>query len=715
MSVVIPPAAPATDQPANSVQPLRFVVAPHIVQDLGINLYTSLSRVLVEFVANAHDADATSITIAMDKAAIDQARRGISAAFRYDVKMFEIEKKPYHPLEERTLPPALQIVIEDNGHGMSRTDLQDKYLHAGRRRREEEKAVRSPKGRVLMGRKGLGKLAGFGVARVMTLISRAAGEAHATKITLDYAELIRQRDTKDISIPETTLEDGGNLPATGGTRIILTHLFYSGTGNRMDTVENEIGDHFGQIDPEDFAVRLNGQPVEPTPRNLVFAWPEPDQPIDRMIDKEILIEDGRSLKFKYRMRFTARGEALNAKERGVRVYAHRRLAAIASLLQADTNMHGFRMTDYLDGVVIADFIDDQPADYIATDRQGLRWDTPLLQPMYEFLSAEIKEACKQRQKRLDDDAPAVVVGDAWTKQEIESAGLSKRHEKLAYRIASTLESVFKKGVGDNEYKTYLPPIVRGLGHGGVLTAISKMAAQERPDLHAVAVQITKLTAEELDHFLSVMRGRLDGITALKKICEAVDFKKSNNEGELHALFNQCPWLIDPTFFEFLATNQTEESVYQRLAKDLQIGAFVPSDYDPTAKSEVEEFGRNLRPDLVFLLGNVSLSRLVIVELKAPNTPLYGEHYRQLQDYVLQAEEFLRRKAPDSPCSVSGILIGSMPDASSKAKDVRWLFAEIEKTRNIGQCRVYDILHVLRRTEDAHREILEAEKRVGAQG
>ncbi len=42
---------------------LTFKVAPHIVEDLGLNLYTTLARVLVEFVANAYDADSPHVDL----------------------------------------------------------------------------------------------------------------------------------------------------------------------------------------------------------------------------------------------------------------------------------------------------------------------------------------------------------------------------------------------------------------------------------------------------------------------------------------------------------------------------------------------------------------------------------------------------------------------------------------------------------------------------
>ena len=58
------------DAASPATSPLKFVVAPHIVQDLGLNLYTTVAKVLVEFVANAYDADAKSVTVHLDKGQI---------------------------------------------------------------------------------------------------------------------------------------------------------------------------------------------------------------------------------------------------------------------------------------------------------------------------------------------------------------------------------------------------------------------------------------------------------------------------------------------------------------------------------------------------------------------------------------------------------------------------------------------------------------------
>lgn len=687
-----------------SLEPLKFKVAPHIVQDLGFNLYTNLPRVLVEFVANAYDADSPYAKVRLDNHEIEKARKVIKAEWECEKKKAPKTGKKVDRLAERVLPDQCQIVIEDAGIGMSRQDLQDKFLVAGRRRRKDDQKGRTEAGRILMGRKGLGKLAGFGIAQLITIISRARDETTLTKIVLDYNELITVTDTNEIPISETTLEELEGFPEHG-TWIVLSRLLYEAMGSRLSTIEHRVGDHFAQIDPKDFRIELNGTIVKATPRKHVYGWPNPELPVDQVVKGSFSTEDGSTYEFHYRLRFVEDRAALEARERGVRVYAHRRLATAPELLGADTNMHGFRMTDYLDGVVYADFIDDQPEDYIATDRQSLRWESPLLAPMYELLSREIKNACYHRQIARDKEKQEEVKEDDFTRKEIEKAELSRREQKAAYRIAAAISSLHKKGYEDEGYRAQFTEVMGGLGRGEILTTLAELAKQENPDLDRVVAQVTRLTAAELDGFYKYVKGRINGIEALRKIVVSVDFKKTKNEDQLHELLNNCPWLIDVTFFEFLTSNQSEKTVFRQLEKVLEIGRETPPDYDASVPDEADPGGRNLRPDLVFLLGNGTLNRLVVTELKAPNTPLYGDHYRQLQKYVRDAKKWLRQRDMRN-VTVEGILIGSFGPIDSKANEVEWLQEEIEKTRNQGECRVFGIDVLLERAEQVHKGLLE---------
>ncbi len=235
--------------------------------------------------------------------------------------------------------------------------------------------------------------------------------------------------------------------------MVLTNLLYDPLKSRTSTIEGEIADYFSLIDPSEFAIKMNGKHVAPLQREHVYAWPEPDTLlIEDYVEKTLPREGGGEIEFRYRIRFTGKDQALGAEDRGIRVYAHKRLAATPSLLGADANMHGFRQTDYMDGIVHADFIDDEPSDYIATDRESLRWESPLLSDMYDFLSKEIKEACKQYQNLRDVDAPKIVHKDSWTKTEVGKYDFSAKDRKLAMSFAATLEKSCKRSVKDPIYR-----------------------------------------------------------------------------------------------------------------------------------------------------------------------------------------------------------------------------------------------------------------------
>lgn len=434
--------------------------------------------------------------------------------------------------------------------------------------------------------------------------------------------------------------------------------------------------------PSEFVIKMNGKKVEPLKREHAYAWPEPDTlPIGEFVEKKLPRESGGEITFRYRIRFTGEKQALDAEQRGVRVYARGRLASTPSLLNADTNMHGFRMTDYMDGVVHADFIDDEPADYIATDRASLRWESPLLSDVYDFLSAEIKEACKRYQSTRDSRLPTVVENDPFTQREFAKNDFSAKDRSLASKFALTLAKACKRSVSDPVYTNTLPQLLKGIGHGGILTAISALSAQEVPNLDEVVRELVRLSRDELDLFSGSVKARLKGIAALKKIVEHVDFKAKRNEKTIQKLFEECRWLVDPTYTQFLvAADVTLDTVYGRLARELGIGNFAP-------------VGDKKEPDLVFLLGNDAMRKIVIVELKASNVELDAGHLNQLEYYMHRAAEWL--EGQNKPGFViHGHLIGTRAAADSKSPEVVTLRGRIKHAGPETPWRVRDYLEVL---------------------
>jgi len=670
---------------SQAADPLRFRVAPHIIQDFGLNLYSDLSRVLVEYIANAYDADATYANVLMDKEEIDKQRNLIKKQFEVAKQEAENNNRPedLKSLEEWALPDEFTIIIQDDGCGMARDDLDSKFLIAGRRRRQADGEMRSAGGRILMRRKGLGKLAGFGAAKEIVVITRNKAGSKLTQITLSFDDLIADPTATAIEVPEETIDLWEGFPDTG-TRIILRKLLYGPLKTRLDTIERRAASYFWQVEQEDFILKINGDPVDPEQPNFAYAWPDPDEPLLNLSEGSYVTEDGIEHTFKYRLRFVADRQALGASERGIRVYCHNRLASAPSLLKADTNMHGFRMTDYLDGVVYADFIDDQENDYIATDRQSLRWESPLLQPLFEKLSEYITLACAARQKVRDQEKEDKVRDDEFTNSIIDKADLTKKETEAAYKIARALASLHKQGLDDGGYKEQFKEVVEAVGRGDIVATLANFAAHDDPELKKVVAEIAKLTANEIDSSYKFARARIFGIQALRKIVESTDFKKPNNEHEIHKLLNECPWLIRPSFFRYISSDESEKTLFINLSQELGIGTKVPGKYDKTVDSESEPGNANLRPDLVFLLGNETLTKIVVVELKAPNTPLHGEHYRQLQGYLDDCRDYLKKSHPQTEYSTEGILIGTRAKIDSKAKEVKWLDNTIEDASRADQ-------------------------------
>lgn len=118
---------------ADVVEARRFYikVLGRLLEHLGVQMYKRRTIAIAELVANCWDAGAENVYI--------------------DVP----ESVSYEP-EQST------ITITDDGVGMSPDQVDGEYLVVGRNRRFDGDDYVN--GRPVMGRKGIGKLAGFGIA-----------------------------------------------------------------------------------------------------------------------------------------------------------------------------------------------------------------------------------------------------------------------------------------------------------------------------------------------------------------------------------------------------------------------------------------------------------------------------------------------------------------------------------------------------------------------
>ncbi|MXW76997.1 MAG: hypothetical protein F4Z58_13350 [Acidimicrobiaceae bacterium] len=162
----------------------QMTLSLNVLRHLGFGLYSNVAAVLSEVVANAWDADAQNVSINID-------------------------------------PKGGLVTIQDDGHGMTVDDANEKYLTVGYERRKTESLTPDLE-RPVMGRKGIGKLSLFSIARTVEVHSVRAGVKHGFVMDSDQIQAtIANRREADYNPEAVNPED---VDLERGTRITLTNM-----------------------------------------------------------------------------------------------------------------------------------------------------------------------------------------------------------------------------------------------------------------------------------------------------------------------------------------------------------------------------------------------------------------------------------------------------------------------------------------------------------
>lgn len=103
---------------------------------------------------------------------------------------------------------------------------------------------------------------------------------------------------------------------------------------------------------------------------------------------------------------------------------------------------------------------------------------------------------------------------------------------------------------------------------------------------------------------------------------------------------------------------------------------------------------------------------MIVELKSANTALESKHLDQLELYMERAKLWLDQR-DRTDITIHGHLVGSMPNANSRAEGAMLLRRKIRETGADTPWVVRDYLSVLAGTEAAHDEVIQVHRQAEA--
>jgi hypothetical protein len=721
--------APAeTSADGGRPQHLPMAIQSGILKSLGINLYTNLGKVIVEFIANAYDADAgrVEVSIPHDRIAAERARAKADS----DAAMAAAEAKAVGqgslleadadtPVEHRplnlealfeTLPADVQVVIEDDGHGMTWEEVRDRFLPLNRQRRAnakgQEVVLTSPGGRFVMGRKGVGKLAGFGAALTVEVWTKRKGDTSATVITLADEELNHGGSIHDVRVP-VAYEDGLD-PDKQGTRVTLSRLKADATRDTMDRIRKVVSKSFHAIRPEDFSIEINGE-------QLAFEVPEYEFIFPTDLTREsiaagarqeasVVVPGAGTLRYRYYVGFLPRSHA-GGEDRGATIYCNNRLAAGPALFGLPPGMHSFHSVDYMDCIIEADDLDRTDIDFVNTARNGIKEGNEVVSALLDGVKRAMKGAIAAHAKFKKQEADRLLLEDKTAR--IISATiemLPPKTRKAGKKLLQTLASRFE--VGTPEFEELAPTIVNSINATEVLVALASHGT-DAATMAQIMGQLRQLSEIEKQDSIKLYRARRGGIEKLEILYAKGqgNWNKRQFEKELHQLLKENPWLIRPEFSTYISSDQGINTTVSRLAKHLKIDKFAPI-MDGDELSDV-------RPDLVALLSDPMEDgpyTIKIIELKSPALPLTVEHWRQLENYIADVQSWCEANLPAHAVRINGYLIGAMPKPNPSKREERMLLENYARSGPTGPIQVVGLLELIQLARTVHVEAIKALER-----
>lgn len=334
------------------VHKFSMTVDLNVLNHLGIKLYSSIPAVVSEAVANAWDADANNVSIE------------IGDEF---------------------------IVIQDDGHGMTEEDLNGKFLTVGYQRRKSGHS-RTPSGRLVFGRKGIGKLSLFSIADTIEVVSVKDGQKSGLILNLP-----------DI---QSAIEAGGHQyhpspvsPSTidieAGTKITIRNLRKQ-THRAPDALRRRLARRFSTIGSNSFDVSVNETPITPSDReyyktvDYLWAYGELGGEIkDKTNPKEVFVREAPFQGWIGTVNnagdlLSEDGDNLN----DIQIFVRGRVAQEKTLqFFGEDGIYA----NYVVGEIHADWLDSDDEDDIATtNRQALIEDDPRVEKLKSAIKIELK-------------------------------------------------------------------------------------------------------------------------------------------------------------------------------------------------------------------------------------------------------------------------------------------------------------------------------------
>ena len=574
-----------------------------ILDALGIQMYQSPTAAIAELIANAWDADAEKVDV--------------------------------------TLPASLNegaviIVADHNGRGMTFEECQEKYLQVGRNRRVTDGPA-SAKGRPVLGRKGIGKFAGFGIADIVEVDTVSADNGERTHFSLDIRDL-RSDDfvvTTPRPIPLIAYE-GPDETRRAHPRTVVTLRNLKMVNRRDPAVfARQMAKRFQlAAGASTFLIAVNGNPMPSDVEafDVEFEFPRdyrsgetPDclSVIDGWARETVGDND-----VDWRVRFSK--QPIGEEEfRGVGIFCGIKVAQTPFFFQLSGGLGGQHGQAYMAGTVKADFLDALDRDVITTERQRINWEDPYAAPLLEWGQKRVASLLRLWQARRGESR----------NDELDHrlGGFGSRLSVLPQSERETIRSALRRiasvpAIDQDRFAELADAILTAWEGGrlrGIISDIARMETMDEGVLLRVLAEERVLTAL---HVAEVIKIKVDVIQGLEARIAAAD-----RENSIRDYIADSPWLISPR--------------WERYRKEIALNVFLG---EARARAQISDADPRWakRMDLVLRAGD----HILVLEFMRPGLAVDSDHLQRFQTYVDTLRVRLAANTALRVRQVSGLLV-----------------------------------------------------------
>ncbi|MCA1811941.1 MAG: ATP-binding protein [Halobacteriales archaeon] len=594
--------APTDARPAPMQRIYTIKVLGRTLTHLGTQMYKRREAAIAELVANSWDAGARKVRIFIPETAYSAAKS--------------------------------EIVIEDNGHGMTPDQVQDDYLVVARNRRkggkdtvdavledfiddadadeevpagdeapadpdQGDQASTAP--RPIMGRKGIGKLAGFGLAKRVRVRTWTGGQSVTFEI--DGASLeAGDNEAKDFSFTGT-LGDAKGESTPSGTRVVLSGLKHK-TPLDKERLRQSLARRFSRRVRGQMEITVNGTPLEdPTPTLRLRHPPQ------GMVEETL--EDGNTVRYWYGFAESSIGAR---EQRGFTIMVRGRTAQSPPyFFDVEGTATGQHSTRYVVGDIEADYLDKSidADDVISTDRQEVDWDDESVKALKAWGEKLARKCLADCAKKMGEDLHNALLEDADFKGRLDRLDDSSRKRATQFLIllGQNRERVddSTRGLADRvlqafEYRHF----------HDVIGELEEAVKEDPAQLETILTALDQWSVIEGRAMHEIMEGRLFIIDKFRAMIleGAPETAPAVGISNMHDLLARFPWLLRPRWTVIREEKSVSKTLKEWASKD-----------DGGNPLERYDF-----------LALESESLLVVIEIKAPGHAVAYTEVERLDRY-----------------------------------------------------------------------------------